>query len=87
METVDITARERQVLELVGAGLRDEQVAAHLGIARSTVALLLRSAMAKSMTHPSRRGDEGGSRRQVIRSTSRDIPSEKIASYTCYFKF
>lgn len=47
METVDITARERQVLELVGAGFRDEQVAAHLGIARSTVALLLRSAMAK----------------------------------------
>lgn len=42
-----LSARERQVLELVGAGLRDEEMADRLGIARSTVAMLLRSSMAK----------------------------------------
>jgi DNA-binding CsgD family transcriptional regulator len=42
-----LSARERQVLELVGAGLRDEEMADCLGIARSTVAMLLRSSMAK----------------------------------------
>jgi LuxR family transcriptional regulator, maltose regulon positive regulatory protein len=43
----DLSARERQVLELVDAGLRDEEMADRLGIARSTVSMLLRSSMAK----------------------------------------
>jgi DNA-binding NarL/FixJ family response regulator len=41
-----LTRREREVLELVAEGLRDEDIAQRLGIARSTVAALLRSAMA-----------------------------------------
>jgi DNA-binding NarL/FixJ family response regulator len=46
-----LTAREKEVLELVGAGLHDEQIAARLGIARSTVATLLRSSMEKLDAH------------------------------------
>jgi DNA-binding CsgD family transcriptional regulator len=42
-----VTPRERQVLEAVAAGHRDTAIAAELGIAPSTVAALLRSAMAK----------------------------------------
>lgn len=42
-----LTERERQVLELVAHGFRDEEIAERLGIARSTVATLLRSSMAK----------------------------------------
>jgi len=42
-----VTTRERQVLEAVAAGRRDAAIAAKLGIAPSTVAALLRSAMAK----------------------------------------
>jgi DNA-binding NarL/FixJ family response regulator len=45
--TDGLTVRERQVLELVGAGSRDEEIASRLGIAPSTVATLLRSSMAK----------------------------------------
>src|SRR5688500_1089385 len=39
-----LTRRQREVLELVAEGLRDEEIAERLGIARSTVASLLRSA-------------------------------------------
>jgi DNA-binding CsgD family transcriptional regulator len=46
-----LTARERQVLELVAAGLRDDDMAERLRIARSTVATLLRSSMAKLDAH------------------------------------
>jgi DNA-binding NarL/FixJ family response regulator len=42
-----LSTRERQVLELVGAGLRNEEIAERLGIAHSTVATVLRSSMAK----------------------------------------
>jgi DNA-binding CsgD family transcriptional regulator len=42
-----LTARERQVLELVAAGVRDDDIAGRLQIAASTVAMLLRSSMAK----------------------------------------
>jgi LuxR family transcriptional regulator, regulator of acetate metabolism len=47
----DLTAREHEVLELVGAGLAEEQIADRLRIAHSTVALLLRSAMGKLDAH------------------------------------
>jgi LuxR family transcriptional regulator, regulator of acetate metabolism len=46
-----LTTREREVLELVDARLEDEQIADRLRIARSTVALLLRSAMGKLDAH------------------------------------
>jgi DNA-binding NarL/FixJ family response regulator len=46
-----LTSREREVLELVGAGLHDDEIAARLGIAPSTVARLVRSAMAKLDAH------------------------------------
>jgi DNA-binding CsgD family transcriptional regulator len=42
-----LTPRERQVLELVAESLRDDDIADSLQIARSTVAMLLRSSMAK----------------------------------------
>jgi DNA-binding CsgD family transcriptional regulator len=42
-----LTAREHEVLELVRTRLRDDEIAERLGIARSTAALLLRSAMHK----------------------------------------
>jgi DNA-binding NarL/FixJ family response regulator len=42
-----LSARECEVVQLVAAGLRDDEIADRLGIARSTVATLLRSAMAK----------------------------------------
>jgi DNA-binding CsgD family transcriptional regulator len=43
----DLTAREREVLDLVGSGRVEAEIADALGIARSTVATLLRSSMAK----------------------------------------
>jgi DNA-binding NarL/FixJ family response regulator len=46
-----LTEREREVLELVGAGLRDEEIADRLGIASSTVATLLKSAMERLDAH------------------------------------
>jgi DNA-binding CsgD family transcriptional regulator len=42
-----ITAREREVLELVGKGLASGAIARRLGLARSTVDSHVRSAMAK----------------------------------------
>jgi DNA-binding CsgD family transcriptional regulator len=42
-----LTVREREVLELVRARLGDEEIAARLGIAPSTVATLLGSSMRK----------------------------------------
>jgi DNA-binding CsgD family transcriptional regulator len=44
-QTDGLTAREREVVELVAAGLHDEEIADRMGIAPSTVATLLRSAM------------------------------------------
>jgi DNA-binding CsgD family transcriptional regulator len=46
-----LTLRERQVLQLVAAGLRDDETADRLGIARSTVTTLLRSSMRKLDAH------------------------------------
>jgi DNA-binding CsgD family transcriptional regulator len=46
-----LTAREQRVLELVAAGLRDDELAFRLGIARSTVSSLLRSSMTKLGAH------------------------------------
>lgn len=42
-----LTPRELEVLELAGAGLGDDAIAEQLGIARSTVGMLLRSSKAK----------------------------------------
>lgn len=42
-----LSAREREVLEFVAAGLRDEEIAQRLEIAPSTVATLLKSSMEK----------------------------------------
>jgi DNA-binding CsgD family transcriptional regulator len=47
MTHADLTRREREVFELAGAHLREEEIADCLGIARSTVAMLLRSGMQK----------------------------------------
>ena len=43
----DLTARECEVLGLVGDGLEDGEIANQLGVAQSSVSTLLRSAMAK----------------------------------------
>jgi DNA-binding CsgD family transcriptional regulator len=43
----DLTAREREVLELVSDGLEDGEIANQLRVAQSSVSALLRSAMAK----------------------------------------
>jgi DNA-binding NarL/FixJ family response regulator len=45
--TDGLTVREREVLEAIGAGLHDDEIASSLGIAPTTVATLLRSSMAK----------------------------------------
>jgi DNA-binding NarL/FixJ family response regulator len=45
--TDGLTVREREVLEAVGAGLHDDEIASSLGIAPTTVATVLRSSMAK----------------------------------------
>jgi DNA-binding CsgD family transcriptional regulator len=42
-----LSAREREVLELVAGGCRDEEIAERLGIAPSTVATLIKSSMEK----------------------------------------
>jgi DNA-binding NarL/FixJ family response regulator len=42
-----LSEREREVVELIGAGLHDVEIAVRMGVAPSTVATLLRSAMAK----------------------------------------
>lgn len=46
-QTGGLTVREAEVLELVGADLREDEIGNRLGIAHSTVAIVLRSAMAK----------------------------------------
>jgi DNA-binding CsgD family transcriptional regulator len=46
-----LSGREREVLALVGEGLHDDEIAARLGIARSTVGSLLRTAMATLGVH------------------------------------
>jgi two-component system response regulator DevR len=43
----DLTARELEVLTLVSERLEDGEIANRLGVARSSVSTLLRSAMAK----------------------------------------
>ena len=43
----DLTTREREVLGLVSDGLEDGEIAKQLGVAQSSVSMLLRSAMAK----------------------------------------
>jgi DNA-binding NarL/FixJ family response regulator len=47
VESDGLSARECEVVRLVAAGLRDDEIADRLGIARSTVVTLLRSAMAR----------------------------------------
>lgn len=47
----ELTARERQVLELVAAGLDDEQIAEHLGISQKTVRNHLSNTYAKTEVH------------------------------------
>jgi DNA-binding CsgD family transcriptional regulator len=47
MQSDGLSARECEVVRLVAAGLRNEESADRLGVARSTGATLLRSAMAK----------------------------------------
>lgn len=47
MQSDGLSTRECEVVRLVAAGLRNEEIADRLGVAGSTVATLLRSAMAK----------------------------------------
>jgi DNA-binding CsgD family transcriptional regulator len=46
-QNVDLSPREREALQLVGGGLRDDAIATRMGVAPSTVATLIRSAMAR----------------------------------------
>ena len=59
----ELTAREREVIGLVGEGLTSAQIAARLGIARSTVDSQVRSVMVKLGTR---------SRRQAARQARED---------------